>query len=82
MDRMIKLRDLLAYLDDEETIQVGVTGENEWSEYTEIRASSSLLTPFFEWSITEMGAEESYGENNAVPVIRVMIRRPDQEAKA
>lgn len=81
MDRMIKLRDLLAYLDDEETIQVGVIGENEWSECTEIRASSSLLTPFFEWSITEMGAEESYGENNVVPVIRVLIRRPDQEAE-
>ena len=82
MDRKMKLRDLLAYLNEQETIQIGVTGENEWSEYTEIRARSSLLTPFFEWIITEMGAEDSDDGENVVPVIRVLIRRPDQGAGA
>ena len=44
MDRTMKLRDLLAYLDDSEAIQVCVADEDCWDNYTEIYAGSSLLT--------------------------------------
>ena len=76
MDRKLKLRDVLAYLEDADTIQVGVTDEDEWDDYTEIRVRSSLLTAFSDWIITDMGAELSNDED-PMPVIRVQIRRPE-----
>ena len=81
MDKKMKLRDLLAYLEDRETLQIGVAEEDSWDDCTEIYAGSSLLTAFYDWDITCMGAELS-NEEDPIPVIRIMIKRPDQEAKA
>ena len=81
MDRKMKLRDLLAYLENREAIQVGVADEDYWDNCTEIYAGSSLLTACHDWDITAMGAELSNDED-PIPIIRVMIKRPDQEAKA
>lgn len=81
MDRKMKLRDLLAYLEDREAIQVGVADEDNWEDCTEIYAGSSLLTACYDWDITAMGAELSKDED-LIPIIRVMIKRPDQGAKA
>ena len=81
MDRKMKLRDLLAYLEDREAIQVGVADEDYWDSCTEIYAGSSLLTACYDWDITCMGAELSNDED-PIPIIRIMIKRPDQEAKA
>ena len=80
MDRKMKLCDLLAYLEDREAIQVGVADEDYWDSCTEIFAGSSLLTACHDWDITAMGAELSNDED-PIPIIRVMIKRPDQEGE-
>ena len=87
MDRKMKLRDIIGFIDltkDLETnspMQVGIDGENCWDDCTEISAASPLLMAYYDWDITAMGAELSNDED-PIPVIRVLIRKPDQEAGA
>lgn len=86
MDKKMKLRDIIGYLDltkELETnspIQIGFTNGGGWDSYTEISTASPLLSAYYDWDITDMGAELSDDED-PIPVIRVLIRKPDQEAE-
>ena len=72
MDRHLKLRDLIAYLEDNEPMQIGIKGENDWDDCIELAAGSTLLKAYYDWDISEMGAVAG-----GVSVIRVLIKKPE-----
>lgn len=82
MEKRLKLRDIIGYLDltkEIETnspIQIGFTNGDGWDSYTEISTASPLLSAYYDWDITDMGVELSNAED-PIPVIRVLIRRPE-----
>ena len=70
--KKITLSQLLQYLDKETTIQIVLYGE-DWNAAEELDASSSLLKPFYDYTVTDIGCEMSYISDS--PVIRVSVRK-------
>ena len=74
MDRHLKLKDIIPYLDQNDVrLQVVVCDENEWEDFMEFWPDSSLLVPFYEWPVRCLAAE--WQEDYAA--IRVSIKRPE-----
>lgn len=48
-----------------------VTGDHDWDEADEINVDSELLTPFYDWEITDMRCELSFIDKS--PVLRALI---------
>lgn len=76
MSRILLLRDLLAYLEPDEPMQIGIADEDEWSDCIDIKAGSPLLKAYSDWDISCLGAETD-NSGHEIPVIRVMIKKPE-----
>lgn len=69
--KLIRLGDLIGYLDCDEEIKLIIKGEDSgWDDYTQLKARSLLLKPYADWFIVELGIEEAGISSN---VLRVMI---------
>lgn len=74
--RMIKLKELLPYLQKTEPpvpIQV-VMPEDKWDEFVEVPSDSPLLESVLDWEITDLAGAYSVNEGYQ-NVIRVAIRK-------
>lgn len=70
--KLIRLRDLVGYLDCGEDIQISLPTDDGWDEFEQLRAGSPLLEPIFDWFVTCLGVEKSIMPGSK-DVIRVSV---------
>lgn len=78
--RSLKLRDVLAYLDDTDMVQI-VTGNREWEDYDELNAISELLKPFLDYYVWCMAPAESIMLKNVL-CLRIDIHEKEYGDKS
>ena len=69
----ITLRQLLQYLNSENEI-IQICDDLDWDIYSEVRAESYLLEPYFDWYIIDLGAMDK-------DTIRITIRKEKEKEK-
>ena len=75
MNEKIKLKQILWFLrqcEPADKIQV-VFDDQEWEDFTEVRADSKLLDAFQDYIVKDLAAEFQV-ENDNIPVFRVSIK--------
>jgi hypothetical protein len=70
--KLIRLRDLIGYLDCGEDIQISLPTDDGWDEFEQLRAGSPLLEPILDWFVTSLGIEKSITPGSG-DVIRVSV---------
>lgn len=70
MAKKITLEQFLAYVDDEQEIQVCFTGD-DWEDYVSLSTTSKMIIPFLNCEVEYIGIEEPLC--GTCPVFRISI---------